>query len=310
MTTISVLDTSPLSSGDLSWGRLESLGKCRFFEQTAPEEVLAHCEAAQVVLTNKVPLSAETISQLPQLRYIGVMATGYNIVDVAAAKKAGITVTNVPTYGSMSVAQHTIALLLALTNHVGLHSHEVSEGEWNRRNRWSYWRKPLLEISGKQLGIVGRGTIGQCVAVAAEALGMKIQSVSSGDETSQLDHLFSTSDVVSLHCPLTPQTRELINSVALSKFKHGALLINTARGALLNEADVLAALSSGHLGGAALDVLSAEPPPPDHPLLTAPNCIITPHIAWASTAARTRLQHVAIENVHSFLNGHLQNVVK
>lgn len=307
---IVILDGHALNPGDLSWDAFSALGECVVHERTAPEAVHARIENAEIVLTNKVTLSAELLGRLPKLRYIGVLATGYDVVDVAAAAARGITVTNVPAYGTRSVAQHTIALLLELTNHVGLHAAEVRGGAWSRSRDWCYWTRPLTELDGLTLGIIGNGRIGSAVARIADALGMHVVTVSSRDGDEAMQGLFGRSDVVSLHCPLTPKTRELINRDSLAYFKPGALLINTARGGLINEGDLAQALNAGQLGGAALDVLCSEPPPPENPLLRAANCIITPHQAWATLAARQRLMQIAAENLRCFLHGEVQNRVR
>jgi glycerate dehydrogenase len=303
MSKIVVLDAHPLNPGDLSWEPLHALGACTVHEQTAAEDILDRCAGAEIVLTNKVPLSAATIEHLPHLRYIGVMATGYNIVDTAVAARRDIVVANVPSYGTRSVAQHTIALLLELTNKVGRHATGVRDGDWCRSPAWSYWMEPLLELDDRSMGIVGRGRIGAAVGQAAEAFGLRVSYTSSRDGRDGLVRLLMQSDVISLHCPLTPDTKELINRASIEHCKPTALLLNTARGGLVNEQDLAAALNSSRLAGAALDVLSTEPPSPANPLLRARNCIITPHIGWASSAARARLLDKAVQNVGAFLAG-------
>jgi len=314
---IVVLDGHALNPGDLSWEALHTLGTCEVFERSAPGEVLSRTRDAEVVLTNKTVLSAETLSALPKLRYIGVLATGYNVVDVAAARARGITVTNIPGYGTRSVAQHTMALLLELANHVGLHAQQAAQGKWSEAKDWCYWDRPLLELDGLTMGIVGYGAIGRYVAELARAFGMKILATSrKRQETGSdirwvpLDELLGSSDVVSLHCPLTDETRSIINARSLALMKPTAFLINTSRGPLINEPALAAALHAGQIAGAALDVLSAEPPPLDHPLLSAPNCLITPHHAWASGAARARLLAAAVENLRAFLIGSPVNVIQ
>jgi glycerate dehydrogenase len=311
-----VLDGFTLNPGDLSWAELEALGPCAVFDRTPPGEVLARAAEAEIVLTNKTLLDRETIQHLSRLRYIGVLATGTNIVDLAAARARGIPVTNVPTYGTRSVAQLTFALLLELAQHVGHHAGTVREGRWTRNADWCYWDFPLIELEGLTLGIVGFGRIGRAVSVLGVAFGMKVLAVDPsagatppGVSLVELDTLFRESDVVSLHCPLTPETAQLVNARRLSLMKPGAFLLNTSRGPLVDEAALAKALNSGGLAGAAVDVLSVEPPPADNPLLTARNCIITPHIAWATRAARSRLMHLAIGNVRGFLEGKPQNVV-
>jgi len=260
MKKIVVLDGYPLNPGDLSWEQLHALGRCTVHDRTAAADILPRCEGAEVVLTNKVLISAAAMEQLPALRYIGVMATGYNIVDTAAAAQRSIVVANVPTYGTRSVAQHTIALLLELTNHVGRHAAGVRAGDWCRSTDWSYWAAPLMELDGRTIGIVGRGRIGGAVAQAAEAFGLQVIFTSGRDGRAGLLRLLGQSDVISLHCPLTADTRELINRETLAQCKPTALLVNTARGGLIHEADLAEALNSGRLAGAALDVLSTEPP--------------------------------------------------
>jgi glycerate dehydrogenase len=254
---------------------------------------------------------------LPRLRYIGVTATGYNIVDTAAARERGVTVTNVPSYGTRSVAQHTFALLLELTQHAGQHSESVRAGGWSRSPDWCYWEYPLVELEGLTMGIVGFGRIGHAVADLAQAFGMKVVAALSPRARElphnvsivDIDYLFSASDVVSLHCPLTPDTRHLVNSKRISLMKRTAFLLNTSRGALVDEPALAVALNSERIAGAGMDVLSTEPPPAANPLLAAKNCIVTPHVAWATGAARSRLLRAAIENVRAFLEGKPQNVV-
>ena len=314
---IVVLDGHTLNPGDFSWEPLQALGRCEIFERTAPSELAARAAEADVILTNKAALTRETIFGLPRLRYIGVTATGYNIVDAIAARERGIPVTNVPAYGTRSVAQHTLALLLELTQHAGAHAQAVRDGAWVRAKDWCFWQAPLIELEGLALGIVGYGRIGEAVAGLGEALGMRVLAAVSSRARElprnvavvDLDHLFAESDVVSLHCPLTPETRHLVNAARLARMKPSALLINTSRGPLIDEAALAEALNRGTLAGAALDVLSTEPPSPDNPLLGARNCLITPHIAWATQSARARLMQVSIGNVRAFLCGQAMNVV-
>ena len=308
--SIVVLDGYALNPGDLSWQELESLGSCAIYSRTAPAEIIPRCRGASVLLTNKTPLNAELISSLPELRYIGVLATGYNIVDIDSASARQIVVTNIPAYGTASVAQHTFALLLELTQHVGDHSQSVAAGEWSQSPDWCYWKSDLVELAGLKLGLIGAGRIAQAVASIGRALGMEVLFATSAGGIPEREHLLRESDVVSLHCPLTPETREIINSASIQLMKPTALLINTSRGPLINEIDLAAALNIGRLAGAGLDVLCVEPPPPDHPLLRTRNCLITPHQAWASLAARSRLMQVAVDNVRAFLDGTLRNVVK
>ncbi|CAM3039030.1 D-2-hydroxyacid dehydrogenase [Rariglobus hedericola] len=312
-----VLDGHATNPGDLSWDAFHALANCRIHERTTTSEIIARAHDAEFILTNKAPLTADTLARLPKLRYIGVLATGTNVVDVPAARARGICVTNIPGYGTRSVAQHTLALILEATNHVGLHAAGVREGAWSRSSDWCYWQKPLVELDGLTLGIVGYGSIGRQVAALARAFGMKIVAtsrsastrVSDGVTFLSLERLLADSDIVSLHCPLTDDTRHLINSASLARMKPTALLINTSRGPLISEADLVEALHHHRIAGAALDVLSAEPPPPANPLLAAPNCLVTPHQAWATRAARQRLLDIAAANVRAFLSGHPQNTV-
>jgi len=314
---IVVLDGFTLNPGDLSWDQLASLGHCTIHERTAPVEVLARAMDAQIILTNKTVLSGLHIQSLPNLKYIGVTATGTNIVDLAAARERKIPVTNVPAYGTKSVAQTTLALLLELTQHVGHHSQTVRESRWSRNLDWSYWDMPLIELDGLVLGIVGYGRIGRAVGALGVALGMKLiaytRTTQVDAETAtfvDLKTLFQQSDVVSLHCPLSPDTLGFINQERLSWMKPSAYLLNTSRGQLIDEQALADALNAGRLAGAGLDVLSGEPPAADNPLLRASNCIITPHMAWATRAARSRLMKIAVENVRAFLAGQSQNVVQ
>ena len=272
-----ILDGYTANPGDLTWDAFRALGPCAIHDRTAPGEVVARATGAEIVLTNKTVLSAETLKQLPQLRYVGVLATGYNVVDVAAAKKQGVTVANIPGYGTRSVAQHALALILELTNHVGHYAPQVTEGAWSRSRDFCYWDLPLQELDGLTLGIVGYGAIGQCLAETARALGMKIvagtrhaRESTSGVTFLSIDELLRQSDVVSLHCPLTDETRALINARTLALMKPTALLINTARGPLIDEPALATALQENRIAGAGLDVLSTEPPAADHPLLTSP----------------------------------------
>jgi glycerate dehydrogenase len=313
---IVVLDGYTLNPGDLSWDDLNSLGTCEIYDRTPPEQVLSRAAEADLLLTNKTELTREHIQKLAKLKYIGVLATGTNIVDLAAAAARDIPVANVPAYGTSSVAQATIALLLELTNHVGLHSQKVHDSHWVRSPDWCYWERPLLELDGLTIGIFGLGRIGTAVAGIANALGMNVVSWSGGSQPKvpdvrfvDLKSLFRRSDVLSLHCPLTPETKHLINAERLSWMKPSAFLLNTSRGQLVDENALAAALNSGKLAGAGLDVLSTEPPPATNPLLTAKNCIITPHLAWATKAARSRLMQAAVENVRAFLSGKPQNII-
>jgi glycerate dehydrogenase len=315
---IVVLDGHTLNPGDLSWRELEVLGHCQVHDRTPPGQVVERALDAELVLTNKTVLTREQIAACPRMRYIGVLATGYNIVDIEAARERSVPVTNVPTYGTRSVAQMTIALLLELTQRIGHHAQTVREGRWSRSPDFCYWDYPLVELDGLTLGIVGYGRIGQAVAAIARTFGLRVvvaassrRKAASDPETPvlELDELFRASDVVSLHCPLTPETRELVNERRLALMKPSAFLLNTSRGLLVNEAALAAALNEGRLAGAGLDVLAVEPPAAGNPLFSARNCFITPHIAWATRAARARLMETAIANVKAFLAGTPQNVV-
>ena len=313
---IVVLDGYTLNPGDLGWNELQSLGRCTVYDRTDTVDIVHRAKEAQIILTNKTPLTKETIDALPQIRYIGVMATGYNVVDVAAAKHRGIVVTNVPAYGTASVAQTVFALLLELTQRVRLHADLVKYGAWSGQPDFSFWQGELIELAGKTLGIVGFGNIGREVATIAAAFGMKVivatRSHTPSDKHIQfvdLDTLFKTSDVISLHCPLTEETKYLVNQHRLAQMKHTAILINTSRGALIDETALVDALNNNKIAGAGLDVLCVEPPPKDHPLFNAKNCVITPHYAWATLESRQRLMNIAIANLRAFLNGESINVV-
>lgn len=312
---IVVLDGYTLNSGDLDWSELRALGPCEVFDRTPSGELSARAQAAEIILTNKTVLTAAHIASLRALQYIGVLATGTNVVDLAAARARNIPVTNVPAYGTHSVAQATFALLLELTNQVGHHAQTVRAGRWTKNPDWCYWDAPLIELHGTTMGIVGYGRIGRAVATLARAFGMNVlvHSRSPVADSSvaniSLDELFARADVVTLHCPLTPETRHLVNDRMLALMKPTAFLINTSRGPLVDEAALASALTNGTIAGAALDVLSVEPPPAENPLLGARNCIITPHHAWGTRAARARLLKAAVENVKAFLAGKPQNVV-
>jgi glycerate dehydrogenase len=311
------LDGYTLNPGDLSWEPLEKLGKLTVYDRTEPEKIVERAAEADAVLTNKVVLDAQVLAQLPRLRYIGVTATGYNIIDVKAAHARGITVANVRGYSTPAVAQHTFALLLSLTNHAELHSQSVRTGDWTHAVDWCYWKTPLVELSGKTLGLIGLGDIGTQVARIALAFGMRVlahrkSSAAAGEgiELVELEQLLKESDVVSLHCPLTDATSGIINADSLACMKPTAYLINTGRGGLIMEQDLADALNAGRLAGAAVDVLSMEPPQADNPLLTAQNCLITPHIAWAMSESRTRLMQLTAENIAAFQQGTPCNVVR
>jgi glycerate dehydrogenase len=308
--TIVVLDGYTLNPGDLSWACMEALGECAIHDRTPPAMLVERARDAEILFTNKVPLGRTELEQLPRLRYIGVLATGYNVVDVAAARQQGIAVTNIPAYGTMSVAQLVFAHLLHLTQHVAEHGDSVRRGDWTRSPDFCYWLSPLVELDRLTLGLVGYGRIGKAVAGIAAALGMRVIVHSrSHPQSVPLDDLFCQSDVVSLHCPLTDATRGLVDARRLALMKPTAFLINTSRGPLVDEAALADTLNAGRLAGAGLDVLATEPPPPDNPLLTARNCHITPHLAWATKAARERLLATALDNLRAFLAGQQKNVV-
>lgn len=313
---IVVLDGYTLNPGDLSWDELRALGDCEIYDRVQTADVPQLAAGAQILLTNKTALTREHLRQLPSLKYIGVLATGTNIVDLAAARESGIAVTNVPAYGTRSVAQTTLALLLELTQHVGHHAQSVREGRWAQARDWCYWERPLVELAGLTMGIVGFGRIGRAVGELAAAFGMNVLACGGAARPwpafareADLETLFRVSDVVSLHCPLKPATEKLVNAERLSWMKPMAFLLNTSRGALVDEPALAQALNRGRIAGAGLDVLTAEPPAADNPLLKAKNCYITPHLSWATRAARERLMRVAVENVRAFLTGKPQNVV-
>ena len=314
---IIVLDGYTLNPGDLSWQGLEALGELEVYNLTPPELVLERAQDADVVLTSKVVLDREVLAQLPQLEFIGVLATGYNVVDVETARKRGIPVANVPTYGTASVAQMVFAHLLNLTQHVAHHAQTVRDGRWAESEYWCYWDHPMIELAGLTFGVVGFGRIGRASATIAKAFGMKVITFDtyiqdSGDpeiEMVDLDRLFRESDAITLHCPLTPETENLVNKERLSQMKRTAFLINTSRGPIINNADLAEALNAGTIAGAGLDVLEVEPPTTDNPLLTAKNVHITPHISWATKSARARLMETMVDNVKGFVAGQLVNVV-
>jgi glycerate dehydrogenase len=314
---IVVLDGFTLNPGDLSWADLTALGQCDIYDRTPPDQVLTRAADAEIVLTNKTVLSRKQIEALPTLRYIGVLATGYNIVDVAAARARGIPVANIPTYGTRSVAQMTFALLLELTQHVAHHAATVREGRWTANPDWCYWDYPLIELEGMVMGVVGFGRIGRAVGELAAAFGMRVLAYDRAQPAAlpdyvrfvELEALFRTSDVISLHCPLSPETQHLVNKERLAWMKPSAFLLNTSRGPLVDQGALAEALNSNGIAGAALDVLEVEPPPASNPLLSAKNCFVTPHISWATRSARARLMGTAVENIKAFLSGKPQNVV-
>lgn len=314
---IVVLDGYALNPGDLSWDEMKTLGELEIYDRTSPEQVLERSIGAEALITNKTVLTSEHMNALPSLKYIGVLATGYNVVDIDAAKEHNIAVTNIPAYSTQSVAQMVFAHLLNITQRVGYYSQENTNGRWARSQDFCYWDTNLMELEAKKMGIIGYGNIGQATARIALAMGMKVLVYTSKEQAAlpegilkvDLDELFSASDIVSLHCPLTPETKELVNTKRLNMMKKNAILINTGRGPLINENDLANALNNGIIAGAGLDVLSTEPPLADNPLLTAKNCFITPHIAWATYEARTRLMQIAVANLKSYMEGNIINNV-
>ena len=314
---IVVLDGYGLNPGDLSWGAWEALGELKVYDRTSPSELLARSEGAEVLVTNKTLITADDMALLPELKYIGVLATGYNVVDIDAAKARGIVVTNIPAYSTASVAQMVFAHILNITQRVGHYANENAQSRWTNNADFCYWDTNLVELDGKKMGIVGYGNIGKATARIALAFGMEVLTYTSkeqkdlpqGVKKATLDELFAESDVVSLHCPLTPDTKELVNANRLKAMKPSAILINTGRGPLVNEQDLADALNEGRIAGAGLDVLSVEPSVATNPLLSAKNCFITPHIAWATKEARTRLMDIAINNLRAYQEGNIINNV-
>ncbi len=314
---ITVLDGYGLNPGDLSWKGFEALGDCTVYDRTTPEQLMERAAGAEILITNKTILTADILKALPDLKYVGILATGYNVVDVKAAKELGIVVTNIPAYSTDSVAQMVFAQILTITQRVEYYTEENRKGRWANSRDFCYWDTPLMELAGKKIGIVGFGHTGQATARIALAFGMKVFAYTSksaeqlpADITKlSLDELFRTCDVVSLHCPLTDTTKNLVNAERLKQMKSSAILINTGRGPLVNEKDLADALNNGTIYAAGVDVLSCEPPKADNPLLAAKNCYITPHIAWATKEARVRLMDIAVENLRSFLSGTVINNV-
>ena len=314
---IVVLDGYAANPGDLSWEGLKTLGECTIYDRTAPEEVLERAAGAEAILTNKVVITAEQMTALPDLKYIGVLATGYNIIDITAARERGIVGTNIPAYSPPSVGQMVFAHILNITQQVQHHSEEVRKGRWTNNADFCFWDTPLIELRDKKIGLVGLGNTGYTTARVAIGFGMQVYALTSKShfqlppeiKKMDLDQLFSECDIISLHCPLTPETHELVNARRLALMKPNAILINTGRGPLVNEQDLADALNSGKIYAAGVDVLSSEPPRADNPLLTAKNCYITPHIAWASTEARERLMNIAISNLQAYISGTPENVV-
>lgn len=319
MSEIVILDGYTINPGDLSWDVIRQLGECTVYQRTPAELVLERCRDARIVLTSKALFTGEIIENLPKLNYIGVLATGYNVVDIDAAAKHGITVTNIPAYSTQSVAQMVFALLLQLCCHVKEHSDSVKAGSWSGCKDFCYWNYPMIELAGKTMGIIGFGMIGQQTARVANALGMRVAAFGRRRKQVQgiefqwmdsLEELLGCSDVVSLHCPLSEETKHMLNADTLKSMKTSAFLINTARGPLIQEHALADALNSGRIAGAALDVLSTEPPEADNPLFQSKNCIITPHIAWATREARARLIDTAGRNLRAFLEGTPVNTVR
>ncbi len=316
---IVILDGYTENPGDLGWSGFEALGSLTVYDRTPVDQVVERIGSAEAVILNKTPLCRAAIEACPSIRYVGVLATGYNVVDIAACAERGIVVSNIPAYGTAAVAQMAIALLLELCHHVGAHSDSVFAGEWQRSADWCYWKFPLVELAGKTMGIIGFGRIGQATARIAQALGMRILAHDEhkvpGVESEtcryvDLDTLFSASDVISLHCPLFPSTQGIINKTNIAKMRDGVFIINTSRGPLVVEQDLYEGLESGKIGGAGLDVVSVEPIKADNPLLKAKRCIITPHIAWAPRESRQRLMDIAVENLARFIAGTPVNIVK
>jgi len=315
---IVVLDGFTLNPGDNPWSKVETQGEFTVYDRTPVGQILERCRGADIVLTNKTPLTAETLAQLPDLKFISVLATGFNVVDVAAARERNIPVSNVPIYGTDSVAQFVLAILLELCHNVALHGKSVKEGAWTQNPDFCYWKTPLVELSGKTMGIVGLGRIGRRTAALASAFGMKVIAYTrtrkdapelDGFEWVELDELFERADVVSLHCPQTADNVGFVNAELLKKMKPTGFLINTSRGPLIVEEDLAEALNAGTLAGAGVDVASVEPIKADNPLLKAEKCLITPHIAWATLEARQRLMQTTVENVAAFIDGSPINVV-
>lgn len=314
---IVVLDGYSVNPGDLSWDKLEKLGSVTVYERTSKDDVVRRAKDADAVLTNKVVISSDILEKLPKLKYVGVLATGYNVVDIAAAKGRGVVVTNIPAYSTDSVVQMTFAHILNITNRVAHYARENREGKWTASPDFCYWDTPLPELSGLTLGIVGLGNIGMKVARVARTFGMEVYAATSknsaslpeGIQKTTFDGLLGVCDILSLHCPLTASTREMVNSRAIEKMKCGAVVINVGRGALVNESDVAEALSCGRLSAYGADVMCEEPPRADSPLLSAPNAFITPHIAWATLDARRRLMNIAAGNLEAYVNGAPINVV-
>ena len=314
---IVILDGYTLNPGDLSWSGFENLGTLTVYDRTPADKIVERIGDAEIVITNKTPVTKETIEACPNIKYIGLLATGYNVVDIDTAKAKGIPVTNIPTYGTMAVAQFVFALLLEICHNVGHHSKLVSQGRWTESEDFCFWDYPLLELFGKTIGLIGFGRIGRVTGKIAAALGMKVLACDEHEcedgrqigEYVELGYLLKNADVISLHCPLLPSTQGLINKENIAKMKDGAIIINTSRGPVIDEQALADALNSGKIAAAGLDVVSVEPIKADNPLLKAKNCIITPHIAWAPKEARLRLMNIATENLKAFIDGNAVNVV-
>lgn len=315
---IVILDGYTLNPGDLSWEGFRKLGDVTIYDRTDSYEVFERCKNAQIIITNKTIIDKELINNLHDLKYIGILATGYNVVDVQAAKQKKIIVTNIPAYGTASVAQMIFALIFDITNHVSSHNTAVKQGTWSKSKDFCFWNKPIIELAGKTIGIIGFGSIGRKVADIAEVLDMKVIAYSRTitDESNRksfkwvsLDEIFQESDILSLNCPLNNETKGIVNRITISKMKKSSILINASRGQLIVEKHLAEALNSGKIAAAGVDVLCEEPPSKDNPLLKAKNCIITPHIAWASKEARTRLMSIAVSNLKAFIDGSPVNII-
>lgn len=318
MSKIVILDGYTENPGDLSWDALAALGELTVYDRTSADSVTQRIGDAEIVYTNKTPVTRATLDACPNVRFIGVLATGYNIVDVAAAREKGIPVANIPTYGTDAVGQFAIALLLEICHHIGHHSEAVHEGRWASNPDWCFWDYPLIELAGKTMGIIGYGRIGQTTGRIAQALGMNVMAYDSYRNPSlvsdtcryvELDELLANSDIIALHCPLFPETEGIVNKDSIAKMKDGVIILNNSRGPLIVEQDLADALNSGKVFAAGLDVVSTEPIHPDNPLLNAKNCLITPHISWAPKESRQRLMDIAVENLRKFLAGTPVNIV-
>ncbi|MBW9169594.1 D-2-hydroxyacid dehydrogenase [Clostridium estertheticum] len=316
---IVVLDGFTLNPGDLSWKEFEKLGELKVYDRTSLDEIVDRAYDCEIILTNKTPLSMDTLKKLPKIKYIGVLATGYNVVDVKAAKEMGIIVTNTPAYGTNSVAQFVFALLLEICHHVGEHNEVVRKGAWTNSKDFCFWNYPMIELAGKTMGIIGMGRIGVVTSTIAQAFGMNVLAYNPSKKESlisdtfkyvELDQLYEGADVISLHCPLFEETKGIINKDSIKKMKDGVIIINTSRGPLIVEEDLAHALNSGKVAGVGLDVMSVEPVQMDNPLMRAKNCLITPHIAWAPKESRERLMNIAVDNLAQFVKGRPINIVK